>query len=356
MSRPISILCGAALSLAFWPGLHSPSLAPKWAVLALAGPLLARRMPTGALILLAWPAITLTWSPAPLPGAGDLIHLGIILGAFLALRENAEDFLWGAVCGIALQAPLIAAQLLGFTGVEQLSTPPAGLFLNRDILGEAAAPLAVWLLLQRRALGLVLLGVVLASGSRIAIGLSGAALVLTPGLWPIGLLGIAAASGLLADPGRAQAALERISIWSTTALEAPFWGAGLGSFAARWPFWEYSHSDLLQAAYELGWIPAAAILAWAVGLARFAWRSPVGGAFLVFLCEAVFDFPLHTPLAAAIGTALAARLVLARSGIQPIHAGSGTDVLSARWSDSKHTSGRVDSPIDKVLVSAGRTD
>jgi hypothetical protein len=231
--------------------------------------------------------------------------------------------------GLAVSAVITIPQWFGWRGVEVVNCAghcAAGLFLNPDNLGMAVAPVLVWAELREK--------------SAVLQGLLGIALVLTAARVPI----VAAGFGLMVGffftkrPGRMlltaaafAAALayaflgfgkgasfdQRLIIWSATWQAMTTWrGHGLGWFFAAAVFhqdpshvlaWQNAHSDILQAAAELGIgiIPFAVVAAWCA-LARAPWAEKA--AFLTAMAQTAVAFPLHLPVSGFVAALLAGRM------------------------------------------------
>jgi len=321
--------------LAFWPTINAEM--PRWALLALGIPLVSRLDPRAvgiplfcsSIALLGYAGLTLVWSSDPLGGANQLFHLVILALAVLAAAQLAsiDVVMTWIAAGLAVSAALVVPQMLGWGAIPQFSVP-AGLFFNRDVLAETAAPVFLWAAARRDwFLAPVLSVPLLLCQSRVALFavLVGLLVVwrappMTKFLGAV-LAGIfATASILLFGPEKFTTALDRIEIWQAAALSIAPFGHGLGWFGATYPRWEYAHSDLLQAAVEIGAVP----LLLAAGICAMLWRRWVrvtpasdgatNGALAAALVCAVFSFPLELPASGFVFAVLASRL--ARNGLR----------------------------------------
>jgi len=137
-------LLGFAVAAAFVPGFVDAAMGPKWAVLAVGVPIsLAllehEDLPLWSFAWLIAAAVPTWWAVDRLHALDELLHLVILAGAFY-LGACARDLrpVWiGLGAGVALSTVIAIAQLLGFDYLAQVA-PPAGLFVNRNYLGEAA--------------------------------------------------------------------------------------------------------------------------------------------------------------------------------------------------------------------------
>ncbi len=325
-------LLGFLSATLFWPGLPSEALAPRWAAIAVGVPLVSALDLRFASAELLWlwgsgltlAAVSLFWSMDPLGGGLDLYHLALIGLVMLAARQlsNIDRTMAGIGWGLAISAGLCLFQIFGLSPVDQAAAP-AGLFVNRDILAEAAAPVFVWALLTRRwALAIWLVIPLVLSGSRIALLATGAG-IFTISTAKIRITAYAVVGCLLSafvislDPGKVATAWARIGIWgSALGMISPF-GAGLGSFAGVHPGYEYAHSDLLQIVAELG-MGAVPFIAIAIVLVRASWRvhPALRAAAATLGTECIVSFPLHLPTTAFLAGILAGGMVRCGIGLR----------------------------------------
>lgn len=322
---------------AYWPAISAFAVAPKWAVIALVPLLLvSRRIEMKAahwagLALLGYAALSLAWHPVLLEGLDGLAKLLLVAACFMAgslvadLTILFEAFAWG----VTLSAALAIAQYLGWDGVNQL-VPPAGLFGNKNFLGEAAA--------------LALIGVVgrprwwLAIGPLVALWFSGcreawlaAGVGLLVPLWAMGyrkgvietLVGLCGAISLLSlGPfGHVGDMHTRLAIWHDTWDGLTWLGRGIGSFMVAYPQFathmdlladsrpEFAHNDALQLAFELG-LPG--LLCGGILFAGIILQSAANirgrAIFVALLVESALGFPLHMPATAFLGACVAGHL------------------------------------------------
>ncbi len=318
-------LLGFLSATLFWPGLPSEALAPRWAAIAVGVPLVSalNLQFASAKLLCLWggglmlAALSLLWSVDPLGGALDLYRLALIGLVMLAARQlsNLDRTMAGVGWGLAISAGLCLFQIFGLSPVDQAAAP-AGLFVNRDILAEAAAPVFVWAFLTRRwVLAVWLVIPLILSGSRVGLLATGAGIFAISTakirITAYALVGCLLAAFVISlDPGKVATAWARIEIWrSALGMIRPF-GAGLGSFASTYPGYEYAHSDLLQIVAELG-LGAVPFIALAFVLVRASWRvhPAIRAAAVVLGIECIVSFPLHLPTTAFLAGVLAGGMV-----------------------------------------------
>lgn len=325
MLGPLTFLVGVA----YWPWAVSATTAGRWAVLAIAVPVMLigggrTRMGFGhwlGLALLLYAAASAAWSPSPWDTAGAVWQLALLAGTFMLAAEIRDigpvlDALAGAIW---VSVPFVVLQSFGIDVVETTDHGDAGLFLNRDLLAEAAALALIGVAWRRRW--------ILAAGPALCCALAGSRGVAVPlgvGLiawalsrpWSIRsvlvvwaaaaivlIIAVAAAHLFDHDPRAIDA---RLAYWDLAWINLTWAGHGLGSFAAMAPTIEYVHNEPLQLVFELGAGAglSAALVVYAVGTA-----DPLGRAlFLALGAECLFGFPLHAPLTAYLGAVLAGYL------------------------------------------------
>lgn len=326
------------LAVAFVPSFMLPSDSPKWALLALgsiAACALRPKLTLPHLIggaFLAYAAASLVWTSGPYDGINELAKL-IFLAAIFLIGERLADLrpvYVGLAVGFAVNSGVVIAQWLGWDGLPQFAGP-AGLFMNKNYLAEAAAMLLVALVGKR--LWWCIPGVLpslLLTGARGALlGVAAAALAW---LWTksrlaaVALLAIGVlAGGFLIARGGGSSMAEREVIWRSTVAGLTMTGSGIGSFYGRFPSHApdydtvrltpgHAHNDLLEMTYELG--PGVLLYLALIGLALL---GPFGAerlVLIVFLAEGCFGFPLHCPVTAALAALAAGHLCSRRDSLR----------------------------------------
>lgn len=299
-------------------------MAPGWVLLTFALPFLVGPVRMGlphwmGIGFLFAAAISAQWAPAP---GEALWHLGVIAGCF-CLGSATDDLrpIWrGLALGVGVSSAVCIAQVFGFDWVAQ-SDPPAGLFVNKLILGwlaglvlvavisegmwwYAAAVFPAFLLTTVRAAVLAVgIAFVIATWRRSRI----AAIMLA--------LGIALmATVVLVGQYRQTSTTEHGNIVADTVDHLSLRGRGIGSFvwvyprittrldASRWRP-EHAHNDFAELAFEVG---AGALPLFAMILILL--HGPISTerlVFIAFLVEAAFGFPLFHPATAFVGALVA---------------------------------------------------
>lgn len=334
-------LFGFALAVAYLPGTGDPGRSGRWAVLAVGLPALlhlpghVRKLNIGHLIGIAfigWCAVSLAWTPRLPDGAAALAQMLILAMAFVlgGRLPSLVPVYAGMGLGLAVNgAVVIAQEFHGYDGIWQVF-PPAGLFVSKNWLAEAAALVLVGLIGARQwALAIAVLPCLVFSHARGA--MLGLGVVAVLWLWRraptlarfgvacAGLVAAVAISGILADYRLFSMVSvgERGTIWQNTLNGLTWPGRGLGSFYHDYPSHgalqdllvsrpTHAHSDFLEWAYELG--PGAllpvALLAWCLRTPRPVERAVL----IVFIAEACFGFPAHLPVTGFVAALAAGHL------------------------------------------------
>lgn len=341
---------GFGVAVAFWPGWIGSVIAPRWAVLAALTPLVAkidlkRFRPLFVLLpflTLLWAGLSLFWTPDRLTGIHEFLHLLILVGIGLSVSglDDLSPVLTAVGWGLAVSAALAVCQYAEiWSPVEQMSAP-AGLFYNRLMLAEAAAPIFLWaFLVERYWLLAALTPAMLLCQSRIAVLAVLIGFVAARPRWGIPSLLIAGALAAIAwhfglppfGAGKMDSAYIRIEIWNDAISGVTINGQGIGSFPTIYPRWEFAHSDFLQSLFEFG-AGSLPLLAFLVVAAR----GPVTAeraAFIAMLVEFAVSFPLHRPVTAFFLTVLAVRLGAVRDHLcRGERRGRDQIILGTGWS------------------------
>lgn len=333
------------VSVAFVPHIYSAAVALRWSLLAAGLPLLCwldpRRLSptlrTCTALLLAYAGASIFWAPDRLTAGFEYAHLLIFAAALVygASLRSLDAVMRGLAWGLCVSAVLVVPQLLGHSPVDQFAAP-AGLLFNRDVLGEFAAVILVWAFLGGRIGFAAIAGLVLlATGSRVGIAAAALSLAALDRRWLVPMTLAAVGATLIAwlFPEKTLSLWIRINIWRAVLDGITPFGHGIGAFETTHPWWEYGHSDFLQAGYELG-LGAVPLL----GIFAAPWRRSRDtrradrAAFLCVVIECAVGFPLHLPLSAFLAGVLAGHLGRARSPLRdPGHAGRVDAGGFLRW-------------------------
>lgn len=273
---------------------------------------------------LAYATASLWWSPS---GSESIWHMGVIAGCFAwgsTLRGGDMRPLWiGLALGVTVNSVIVLFQVNGITVVPQ-THPPAGLLVNKMVLGWLAAMVLIALI--REQLWWFIPGVLPsfllteARAAALAFCVAGVAW-----LWPrnrkcavvIALGIVLMAAGVWKSNYRISSIDERAAIWADTWDALTPSGRGIGSYLYYFPLIdtrldtsvgraEHAHSDYLEFAFELGVgaLPLFALAAMVFAVRRETERL----VFLAYLVIAIFGFPSFIPATAAVGAVVAGRL------------------------------------------------
>ena len=331
---PVAFLTAVAV----WPGTASAVLMPRWTVLSVGLALLlygARVRPTAAhVIMLAlwlYAGLSLVWATVFVESLDGFWKLTVFGMAFLlgAAWRPGVTLYRAVACGVAVSACVAIGQRYGYSPVEQLA-PPAGLFGNKNFMGEIAALALIpcfayrwWALFPLVEIALVLsncrsawLAAICAALCWVWVQSRATALGLIAALMLAG--GVLA----VATPQKFDLP-QRLAIWADTWEGVSFWGNGIGSLWTEFPRYatridtvtlrtEHAHNDALEQLFELG-VPGLAGMVALFVLALLG-ADPVERAILVAGgVDSLFGFPLHEP-ATVLFLAFVAGRAAARRG------------------------------------------
>lgn len=329
------------------PGFVNAAMAPRWILLSISVPLLLLlirvRMTPGhwvVLGILIYATSTLLWTESRLDGIDALWKAAILAGVFClgASISNLNQILRAMAWGLLLMLPLVIAQKLGLVDMPQ-AAPPAGLFINKNILAELSAALLVSMLYQRRWILCIapVICLMLIPSRAAFVGLS---LALIMWVWPrlkistfqklalTMLCVVMLISGLAFETQRRGLPIEnlvkneRLEIWQDTIQGFTPLGNGIGSFWTMAPKYathfdqihqrsEFAHNEYLHTIFEFG---LGTLLF--IPLLFFIFRGEGEGYKLVLVAlfeTALFAFPFHIPTTGFIVALLAGNLCASRA-------------------------------------------
>lgn len=328
----LECLLGIALAAMYWPGHGGPSELARWSTAAIgisAFLCFVRIRMTPAhwwlLALLSWAGLSLLWSTVFDDALNGFLQLVFMAAAFAIGAEisNAKHLYRGLGIGLAVSSVIAIAQMAGYQPVNVAlgNAAPAGLFINSNFLGWAAALVFVLLLAQRDwLLGIAVLPALILSNCRIADLAVIACVGVLAWRWsPLKTIaGVIVLLGLFARPQMFDGGslLQRSDLWLDTIGGFTFFGHGIGSFYSTFPLhsprvfieqtqinaWievAHAHNDFIEFSFELG-IPGCIL---AAGLLATCWRSGRIVERLGLLCigvTALAGFPLYEPLTATL--------------------------------------------------------
>ena len=306
---------------------------PRWWAIAIGLPLVSKLDPWSLTPSVRWVWLfglvyafaVLFVSRHPLEGSLDFFCLLLMFGVGIAAaeRENLDQVMVGMVLGLGVSSVLVIPQHFGWSPVPQ-SAGPAGLFFNREVLAEVAAPLLVWSVVSRKlVLSLICIIPVALCDSRIAVLVSAVciAYAFMPRKWwayaiaSVMMIGLGGGMLLLFGAGKIDSAGLRMVLWGAAYLDITTFGHGLGYWREAHPFpiEEFVHSDWLQFLVELGAGGIAFIALPILTLARGKGSIAERCALVAVTLEALVSFPLHGAAGAFIFAALAGNMARDRA-------------------------------------------
>jgi hypothetical protein len=253
---------------------------------------------------------------------GLIVYITFLLTLWIPLT-NPRLMFRAAAFGLGPSSVISIIQALGYEPVAHLTPHISGLFLNGNMMAEASALVITGCLIYRLCgcaiLTLPALMLPFHRGSMIALAIACIVrlnLRLTYKFALLSLMGFAALAmwrelhvtgywqSHVSEPGLIGSVQERLDIWQAAISGLTWSGHGVGSFRALFPLYGgpitdtmairpfFAHNDFLQLTFELGIfsvIPIALIIAPVLS------SSPLKYVVLVFIVEAMFEFPLHMP-------------------------------------------------------------
>lgn len=328
-SRSIPFLAFAVASI-YVPDISGAATTPKWALLSIFVPILwPRGIPLTwghltVLALLFWAAVSVLWSPEELHSVPALWTFVLLAGIFF-IGSDMEDIgpvFVGLSLGLSLSSvAAVAQQFFHWHGVFQNSIP-AGLFVNRNMMAEAACLTMLGCIVWRKwwCLPLLAPAAFLPMGRGALLGLAIGLLVHLRSrlLWGFGIMGgLSVAILMVAHGYRIDSLTHRLAIWRDTLEGLTIFGNGIGSFYVLYPSHasltdtlvqrpDHVHNDVLEVLYELG-LPGVALCA-ALWILCSGSRNK-GLPVLVGLgCMSFWEFPLYMPVTAFVGALVAGHL------------------------------------------------
>lgn len=317
---------GFLVSSLFVVGWTGAATAPRWGVLFVLVPIIflsskrvaLNRGHLAILTLLAFAWASLNWSAAFYDSLLALLQLTwIVLLVWIgSAQENLEQtYVWTSA-GVGISSLLTIVQTISpetLAFIPEVSAP-AGLFINKNVLAEAAALCLVAMLWHKRwILALLLVPAVTLTFCRAVWLALGLAFVVRLASFSR-ILGIGAAIGLIVGTwwivGWFPNA-ERLAFWESTSGVLNFWGYGFGSFYYWQPALpvsydfgyyrsEHAHNEYLELAFELGLV-GVGLVAYITSTLWKRKNSCEGYLLLVMAVESVFGFPWRMQVTAFLG-------------------------------------------------------
>lgn len=363
----------------FWPGISSAGSTPRWAFLAVTVAvsffIYKTTITTSHLlfaIILSWAIVSGLWSQVTPDWMLGCARILIVGGVFLVgCRLNSmRPILIGAALGLLINSIIVIAQVEGWQGIAQVS-PPAGLFLNKNLSAEFAVLVFVGLIYERMyLLSLPVLPSIFLIHSRGAyVALASVAVIMAFKRWPrtiAVLIGVSLSGAALYMLIHADlSVVERFSIWQDTLNGYSWFGRGDGQFYATYPDHasrvdtlaqrpDHAHNDLLELGYEFGlgalFIAAFLYSVWRVQMATER------AILLAFAVEGLFSFPFYMPATAACFALVAGRLAGAGPSLRDDFYACRTGVRRCVGAFTRFSNGVVSSSGSEQALSPGVPD
>lgn len=321
---------GLLVPIAYIPQWTGMLIITGWSVLSLVLPFfltqrIQMRLPhLLGVAFLAYATLALVWAPVWQQGIWDLWLLFILAGCWLlgATRDCSKLYL-GIACGIGVSTALAIPQSFGWGGIFEegwgpngLHYIPAGLFVNHDMFGEAAALATVALIVSRQWWPLILtvppIWMTECRAALVGLGAAGSLWLIDRFRWKAlaGLvpLGTALAVFVFRHGWDGSIAL-RLAMWQDTLAGLTVFGHGPGSFFMLYPEYaahtdtmatrpESAHNDFLELVFEFG----IGTMALFTLMAMASWSPrPERYLFITFAAIAAFSFPLRMPVEGLLG-------------------------------------------------------
>jgi len=324
-------LLGFGVITAYIPGIFGASVSTGWFFLFLVVPflLLSCELKLGlGFIFITYSALSLVWTEVLNIAWFHFLQL-VILGCVFIVGQNLKDWqlqtiFKGLALGLGVSAVAAIAQKFGFnTGVYTLSGATAGLFINPNIYSEVSALILVGLVVLKLYwwIPVTIPGLILVQ-SRAAFIALGAGLLIA--VWrynrylALSLVILVALFGSYFYWGRFSLVSfqERLDMWADTINGFKFFGNGVGSYEALFPYYathvnteiarpRYAHNDFLQIVFEFG---IASLLFLMVLFNAFKSNKPEKSILLTVCIISLFTYPLHIPTPAFIAFLVAGYL------------------------------------------------
>lgn len=311
---------GLLVAVAYIPGIIGASISTGWLLLLIICPILLFycevRLSWG-FAFICYATISLAWTEVLNIAWFHLLQL-MVLGLVFVIGQNIKDLtaiFKGLALGLGVSAVVCLFQWYGFHSIYSLSNAPAGLFINPNIFSEVSAIILVSLVVLKLWwwIPVTLPGLIVVHSRAAYVGL-GVGLLFA--VWKYNryyALALVALVGLLGsylywgrfniDPIQ-----ERINLWADTVQGFKFFGNGVGSYEALFPYYathidtelarpRYAHNDLLQIMFEFG---IGSILFLMALFNVFKTRKPEVVIILTIGAISLFTYPLHIPVPAFI--------------------------------------------------------
>ena len=312
---------GLLVATAYIPGVIGASISTGWLLLLIICPFLFFycEIKVGlGFAFICYATISLVWTEVLNIAWFHFLQL-VVLGLVFVIGQNIlglHAIFKGLALGLGVSAVVSIFQWYGYNfGIYSLSNAPAGLFINPNIFSEVSAIILISLVVLKLWwwIPVTLPGLLIVQSRAAYVGL-GVGLLFT--VWKynryyamalVVLVGLIA-SVLYKGGFDLSSVKERFNLWADTIQGFNFFGSGVGSYEALFPYYathidtelarpRYAHNDLLQIIFEFG---IGSILFLMALFNVFKTRKPEIIIVLTIGAISLFTYPLHLPVPAFI--------------------------------------------------------
>ena len=308
---------GLLVAVAYIPGIIGGSISTGWLLLLIICPILLFYCDISlswGFAFICYATISLVWTEILNIAWFHLLQL-MVLGLVFVIGQNIKDLtaiFKGLALGLGVSAVVCLFQWYGFHSIYSLSNTPAGLFINPNIFSEVSAIILVGLVVLKLYwwIPVTLPGLIIVHSRAAYVGL-GVGLFFA--VWKYNryyamiLVGLILVIGAFGNFNLASVK-ERFDLWADTIQGFKFFGNGVGSYEALFPYYathidtelarpRYAHNDLLQIIFEFG---IGSILLLVAAFNVFKTRKPEVVIILTIGAISLFTYPLHIPVPAFI--------------------------------------------------------
>jgi O-antigen ligase len=344
---------GFLVSVAYWPETMGAASSPRWIVMGTLGvgmlaftnrPIRVTAAHLAGGLFVLWALMTWAWSAWPddtIAEGWKLLLLAVVF-CLGSMQDNLRPLYIAMAAGLALSGIIAIAQFFGWHGLAEWSSP-SGLFANRNFYAEICALVAVALISERLWYWLpaVAPGLLLTGARGALLGLTVPLAVMWWRRSRAQTVGFAVVVALIlivmSQYHTVASTSDRLAYWRATAENITPFGKGLGAFFAFFAnnsdarplglLWEHAHNEVLEIAFETGWVGLGLFTIFAFMLMRAAYGTETkkddllladhvvsgnkfsAGLILIGIAvEACFEFPFHKPATAFFGVCAAGYL------------------------------------------------
>jgi hypothetical protein len=324
LHKPYSLFfLGFGVITIYIPGIIGASISTGWLFLLIVAPILfcyCDKTQFGfGFAFICYAVISIAWTEILNIAWFHLLQL-IVLACIFYIGQNIKDdglkiIFKGLSIGLGVSACLAIAQKFGFTQVYTLANSTAGLFINPNIYSEISAIILVSLIVLKLWwwIPVTLPGLFLVQSRSAFVALGFGLFILAwrynKYLAIISII-VVGTTGSYFYWHRFDliSVQERLNMWADTIQGFKFFGNGVGSYEALFPYYashintelarpRYAHNDLLQVVFEFG---IGSILLLMVLFNVFKTKRPELIILFTVGVISLFTYPIHIPTSAFI--------------------------------------------------------